>query len=52
LRLPRDLEQREVSLTRTIQIPEQGDAAIYARVTLEDGHVAWSSPIYAYRSDS
>ena len=49
-RLPEKLDTTTLELERTIQVPTQGDAAIYARITMEDGHVAWSSPIYVYRN--
>ena len=48
-RLPEAMEVRDWRLTREIAIPETGDAAIYARISFEDGHVAWTSPIYAFR---
>lgn len=48
-RLPEQLVETQVALSREIAIPETGDAVIFARVTLEDGHVAWSSPIYSFR---
>lgn len=45
-RLPTKLSQTELSLTRTIALDGDKERAIFARVSLEDGHVAWSSPIY------
>ena len=43
----------EVSKTRTMRVEHRltgakpaGDLPVYARVTQEDGHQAWSSPIY------
>jgi uncharacterized protein DUF3604 len=49
-RLPETLSETQITLTRTISIPTKGDSAVYARVTLEDGHVAWSSPIYSFQN--
>ena len=50
-RLPNELAVREMQVSRTIPVPEKGDAVVFARVTMEDGHVAWSSPIYVYRKE-
>lgn len=49
-RLPEVLDQTSLSVSRSIDIPAVGERAIFARVSLEDGHVAWSSPIYASRA--
>lgn len=48
-RLPEEMTDRALRIEREITIPPQGDAAIYARISFEDGHVAWTSPIYAFR---
>lgn len=48
-RLPDEMTETTFSVRRTISVPETGDSAVFARVTLEDGHVAWSSPIYSFR---
>lgn len=48
-RLPVAMTQRRFSLRRDVTIPADRDGAFYLRATLEDGHVAWSSPIYAFR---
>jgi len=48
-RLPETMIPEPVSLRRTISVPNQGDARIYVRVTQEDGHQAWSSPIYIFK---
>lgn len=45
-RLPTQLTQNELSLMRTLPLERKTERAIFARVSLEDGHVAWSSPIY------
>lgn len=48
-RLPDNNPHRSVTLRRTIPLRAAGDDALYVRVTFEDGHVAWSSPIYVIR---
>ena len=48
-RLPEENPHRKVRLRRTIPLRSAGDNALYVRVTTEDGHVAWSSPIYLFR---
>ncbi|MGH7684904.1 MAG: DUF3604 domain-containing protein, partial [Vulcanimicrobiaceae bacterium] len=48
-RLPDENAHRKVRLRRTIPLRNTGDNALYVRVTTEDGHVAWSSPIYLFR---
>ncbi len=45
-RLPDDNPHRSVTLQRTIPLRTGRDNALYVRITFEDGHVAWSSPIY------
>lgn len=45
-RLPTQLSPAPMSITRTISLQGDNERAIFARVSLEDGHVAWSSPIY------
>ncbi|SFI25529.1 DUF3604 domain-containing protein [Jannaschia pohangensis] len=45
-RLPVALAKKHVTVSREIAIPDTGERAIFARVAFEDGHVAWSSPIY------
>ncbi|HRD75134.1 MAG TPA: DUF3604 domain-containing protein [Hyphomicrobiaceae bacterium] len=50
-RLPDRMSERRVTLRRKIRLSDTGDTRLYVRVTQEDGHRAWSSPIYLYRSD-
>ena len=45
-RLPDHNPHCSVTLRRTIPLRSARDNALYVRVTFEDGHVAWSSPIY------
>jgi hypothetical protein len=45
-RLPDRNECRSVSLEQTVSIEPDVDNPIYIRLTTEDGHRSWSSPIY------
>ncbi len=48
-RLPDENSHRAVTLERRITLAPDRDNALYVRVTFEDGHFAWSSPIYIFR---
>ncbi len=48
-RLPDLNPHRRLSLERTIPLRSNGDNPLYICVTQEDGHQAWSSPIYLFR---
>ena len=49
-RLPDENPHRVVSVKRRLAlVGGDGDDALYVRVVHEDGHVAWSSPIYVFR---
>ena len=48
-RLPDVNAARSVQLTRRIPRSGLGEDALYVCVTLEDGHMAWSSPTYLLR---
>ncbi|MBL8895950.1 MAG: DUF3604 domain-containing protein, partial [Rhizobiales bacterium] len=48
-RLPDRMTTRELSLRRTIRLNDDRDTRLFVRVTQEDGHRAWSSPIYLFR---
>lgn len=48
-RLPNDNPERRLKLTRRIRLKREGDNALYVRLTQEDGHLIWSSPIYVFR---
>jgi hypothetical protein len=52
LRLPDDNPHRRLKLTRRIPLRTTGDNALYVRLTQEDGHLIWSSPIYVFRGNS
>ena len=48
-RMPDDNPHTQFTLTRRIPLKSTGDNALYVRVTQEDGHLIWSSPIYIFR---
>ncbi|MCL4764837.1 MAG: DUF3604 domain-containing protein [Hyphomicrobiaceae bacterium] len=48
-RLPEVLSERRISLRRRLELRDEGDNRLFVRVTQEDGHRAWSSPIYLFR---
>ena len=48
-RLPDDSLDRELSVTRTVRLDQAGDNPVWVCVTTEDGHQAWSSPMYLFR---
>jgi hypothetical protein len=46
-RLPsRDDGRKEFEFSTVVRGLKQGDNPLFVRVTQEDGHLAWSSPIY------
>ena len=47
-RLPDVNPHHRETLTRRIQLVDHRDNALYVRITHEDGHFTWSSPIYIY----
>ena len=48
-RLPSQQPSREFSFTLPLTELHEGDNPIYIRMTQEDGHMAWTSPIYLCR---
>jgi hypothetical protein len=48
-RLPDVNDARSLEFERVVEVAPRGDTPIYVRVTLENGHQAWSSPIYLFR---
>jgi len=48
-RLPEQNPHEAVRIERRIELRDDRDNALYVRVTFEDGHYAWSSPIYLFR---
>lgn len=49
-RLPDQPLPPSMTLERLIDLPATGEARIYARIVFEDGHMAWTSPIYIRRA--
>lgn len=45
-RLPDSNDTRELCFEQTVELTPGRDNPVYVRVTQEDGHQAWSSPIY------
>jgi hypothetical protein len=48
-RLPERLARAALTHRRRVRLSETGDTRLFVRVTQEDGHRAWSSPIYLFR---
>lgn len=48
-RLPDENPHRAVTLERRLQLADDRDNALYVRITHEDGHFVWSSPVYIFR---
>jgi len=48
-RLPDESPHRRLRLSRRIPLRKAGDNAVYVCLTQENGHLAWSSPIYVFR---
>ncbi len=48
-RLPERMTETRVDIRRRVRVRDVGDTRLYVRVTQEDGHRAWSSPIYLFR---
>ena len=48
-RMPDENPHRAVTLERRIKLADDKDNALYVRITHEDGHFVWSSPIYIFR---
>jgi hypothetical protein len=48
-RLPTDNPHRTLRIQRTINIVPDRDNPIFIKLTQEDGHIAWTSPIYFFR---
>lgn len=49
VRLPDELRHQAFRASSKVEIVGDRDNPIYVRIVLEDGTVAWSSPIYVYR---
>ena len=48
-RMPDQSINQTYHFERQVDIKPEGDTRIYVKVFLEDGHTAWSSPIYLFR---
>jgi hypothetical protein len=48
-RLPERLTSERMNFRRRVAVRKEGDTRVHVRVTQEDGHRAWSSPIYLFR---
>ncbi|HVY43369.1 MAG TPA: DUF3604 domain-containing protein [Hyphomicrobiaceae bacterium] len=48
-RLPEQMTVTRMKFTRKVHLQHTGDTRLFIRVTQEDGHRAWSSPIYLFR---
>jgi hypothetical protein len=48
-RMPDENPHHKAMLERRIKLSNDRDNALYVRVTHEDGHFVWSSPIYIFR---
>jgi hypothetical protein len=48
-RLPDENPHRVVTLERRMKLAADRDNAFYVRITQEDGHFIWSSPIYVFK---
>lgn len=48
-RMPDDNQQTSATLSRRLPVNDDRDNAYYVRITQEDGHFIWSSPIYVIR---
>ena len=47
--LPADLSETQYFNTHRVPLNPNREARLFVRVTQEDGHQAWSSPIYIHR---
>ncbi len=45
-RLPEEISAREMAFAFSLTPDAAGDTPVWAKVTQDDGHIAWSSPVY------
>ena len=50
-RMPDENKQTEIKLSRQLKVLDGQDNAYYVRITQEDGHFIWSSPIYVFNQN-
>jgi hypothetical protein len=43
------MHETRLQLTRRVAVSKGRDTRLFIRVTQEDGHRAWTSPIYLFR---
>ena len=48
-RLPEKMDQHHVRHSVEAKVRPKGDTRLFVRVTQEDGHRAWSSPVYLFK---
>jgi hypothetical protein len=48
-RLPDENTTFNMTLSRKVKLRNEGDTRLYCRVAQEDGHRAWSSPVYLFK---
>ena len=48
-RLPDQMTARRMTMKRRVKLRETGDTRLFIRLQQEDGHRAWTSPIYLFR---
>lgn len=51
-RLPEKLTEHALNVTVRVPLRPERDNPLYVRVVQEDGHIAWSSPIYLVSNES
>jgi hypothetical protein len=51
-RLPERMRETEMVVSRWIKLHDDRDTRLFVVVTQEDGHRAWSSPIYLFRDNA
>jgi hypothetical protein len=52
IRLPERLETRDLEVEVPVALDRSGDNPIWVKITTEDGHNAWSSPIYLLKDEA
>jgi hypothetical protein len=51
MRLPEERDNNKISFRLPVSIKSVGDNPIFIRVNQEDGHIAWTSPVYVISKD-
>ena len=50
-KLPPKMTETRVKLSRRVPVRPTGDTRLFIRIQQEDGHRAWTSPIYVFRDN-